>query len=87
MQPFLLQSFEDEFGLRESSSKPNTPAVPGSVLEAGDEEHQLKNDDITKCQLEAGKPLHLMKWLRSDACQQLSEGDLQVHEGSNDGEC
>ena len=40
-QPVTIQSFIDEFGIKDNDKFPLTPAIPGSILTKGDQESVL----------------------------------------------
>ena len=65
MQPVIFQSFKMEFDLT-AHTTPKTPAVPGEVLEEGEEEHCLSAREHWDYQKGVGKLLHATKFTRSD---------------------
>jgi hypothetical protein len=65
-QPVLLQSFTDEFELP-GGGVPMTPAVPGRVLQRGDEtSSNVEPDKRTLFRKGTGKLIHMMKWTRPE---------------------
>jgi hypothetical protein len=71
-QPVLLQSYNDEFDLP-NGDKPNTPAVPGSVLLRGDAKDNVKTEEQTVYRSGVGKLLHMMKWSRPEILNSVRE--------------
>ena len=46
--------------------KPNTPAIPGSVLQPVEADFKEEPPNMGNYQKDVGKVLHLMQWLRPD---------------------
>ena len=61
-QPVVLRSFKDEFTFSEPNKCLKTPAVPGSVLEAGTPEEGISAKEQKTYRSGVGKLLFLMKW-------------------------
>jgi hypothetical protein len=71
-QPVLLQSYDDEFELPKGES-PRTPAIPGEVLQKGEEENQVSEKEQSKYRSGVGKLLHMMKWTRPEILNAVRE--------------
>jgi hypothetical protein len=65
MPPILLQSYTDEFTLPKGEN-PQTPAVPGEVLQPCERENQVAIDDQKLYCKGVGKLLHMIHWSRPD---------------------
>ena len=65
MQPVIIQSFKEEFDLT-AHTTPKIPAVPGEVLEEGEEEHCLSAREHWDYQKDMGKLLHATKFTKPD---------------------
>ena len=64
-QPFLLQSYQDEFQLP-SDGKFATPAEPGQVLIKRKPENDLITEKQCNYRKGVGKLLHMMRWSRPE---------------------
>lgn len=64
-QPVLMQSFVDEFDLLEGNAPP-TPAAPGKILRATDENGWMDARMQSVFRSGMGKLLHMLKWSRPD---------------------
>lgn len=56
----LMQSYSDEFDLQEGAA-PNTPAIPGTVLDKGTTEEEVNDEEQFKYRSGTGKLFHMMK--------------------------
>jgi hypothetical protein len=66
-QPVLIQSFEDEFDLKEYGEEDcSTPAAPGQILVRGGEEGVMEPKWQRMYRKGVGKLLHLTRWSRPD---------------------
>ena len=72
-QPVLLRSFKDEFTFSGPNKCPKTPAIPGSVLQAGTPEEGISaKEQKTYCS-GVGKLLFLVKWSRPDVLNSVHD--------------
>src|SRR5687767_14171305 len=78
----MLQSFQDEFGIEADGMKPRTPAVPGEVLQKGDERNRLSYMDQRKYRSGVGKLLHMMRWSRPDVMNAVRETSKFMQEAT-----
>ena len=60
-QPVLLRSFKDNFTFSKPNKCPKTPAIPGSVLQAGTTKESISAKDQKTYRSGVGKLLFLMK--------------------------
>jgi hypothetical protein len=72
-QPVLLQSYTDEFGIKEDDVVPKTPATPGEVLQKEEPENHLSAEQQQTYRSGVGKLLHMMKWTRPDILNAVRE--------------
>ena len=72
-QPVLIQSFKDEFDIKESGRAVETPAAPNTALPKGDEEGT--EGDKSKMRCGAGKLPHLVRWSRPEIFNAVREQD------------
>ena len=70
-QPVLLQSFEDEFGVKAGDAD-SLPAKPGQVLKNNDGE-LLDEKSATKYRKGVGKLVYLARWTRPDVLNSVRE--------------
>jgi hypothetical protein len=77
-QPVMIQSFEDKFNLPEGKAA-NTPALPGSVLTAGQERDQVAPEEQSTYRSGLGKLLYMMRWSRPEIQNAVRE--LSRHAG------
>ena len=70
-QPVLLQSFTDEFKLPKENFE--TPAAPGTVLQAIEDGDNLKHQEQKNYRSGIGKLLHLMRLSRPDTLNAVRE--------------
>jgi hypothetical protein len=71
-QPVMIQSFVDEFELP-SGVTHNTPAIPGTVLAAGEVEDQINAKQQSVYRSGVGKLLHMMRWTRPEIMNAVRE--------------
>jgi Reverse transcriptase (RNA-dependent DNA polymerase) len=71
-QPVLMQSYIDEFELPEGET-PRTLAMPGSVLQKGNEEDHVSNEQQSTYRSGVEKLLHMMKWTRLEILNAVRE--------------
>jgi len=87
-QPVLMQSYKDEFTINDDGETPRTPATPGEVLQRGEKENEVSDDDQKTYRSGVGKLLYMMKWTRPDilnAVRELSRfmsGATMAHMGA-----
>jgi hypothetical protein len=85
-QPVMVQSFEDEFDIKDALKRPPaTPAEPGSVLLPAQKENYVSEKSQTYFRKGIGKLRHMMRWSRPEiynATRDLSRtlaGASQLH--------
>jgi hypothetical protein len=71
-QLVMIQSFNEEFELPKGAA-PNTPAIPGTVLTAGEIKNQVNNKLQSKFRSGVGKLLHMMRWTRLEVQNAVRE--------------
>jgi hypothetical protein len=80
LQPVLIQSFEDEFGV--SSGEPiATPAVPGTVLTKGEIDTDPHQQFLYRSGV--GKLIHAAKWSRVDCLNAIRELSRHTASGNS----
>jgi hypothetical protein len=80
LQPVLIQSFEDEFGV--SSGEPiATPAVPGTVLTKGEVDTNPHQQFLYRSGV--GKLIHAAKWSRVDCLNAIRELSRHTASGNS----